>query len=66
MNRKETREYYEKSTMGMSLQEKLKWVNYHIDNIEICYDTIMDSIRPEYNEYRDIRNELLREIKNGK
>lgn len=62
MNSKETREYYEKNTMGMSLEEKLKWVNKRIDSIEISYDTIMDCIRAEYRAYRNIRDELEREI----
>ena len=59
---KETREEYEKMTMGMSLQEKLKWVNNHIDSIEMSYDTIMDNIRPIYREYRNIRFDLEREV----
>ena len=62
MNSKETRKYYEKSTMGMSLQEKLKWVNNHIDSIEMSYDIITDNIRAEYREYRNIRDELEREV----
>lgn len=64
--KKETREFYEKITMGMSREEKLKWVNNHIDSIEMCYDTIMDCIRDEYHEYRDIKDKLLMEIKNAK
>ena len=62
MNSKETREYYEKRTMGMSLEEKLKWVNNRIDSIEMSYDTIMDNIRAEYREYRNIKSELEREV----
>ena len=61
-----TREYYEKSTMGMNVVEKLQWVNNRIDGIEMSYDTIMDSIRDKYCEYRNIRVELEREVeKNG-
>lgn len=64
--KKETREFYEKMTMGMSLQEKLKWVNNSIDSIEMCYDTLLDDVRQEWHEYIDIRDELRVEIKNGK
>lgn len=64
--KKETREFYEKITMGMSLQEKLKWVNNGIDSIEMCYDTFPDDVRQEWHEYIDIRDELREEIKNAK
>lgn len=59
---KETREYYEQKTMGMSVEEKLRWVNNRIDGIEMSYDTIMDNIRDKYREYRNIKVELEREV----
>lgn len=62
MNSKETREYYEEKTKGMSLAEKQRWVINRIDGIEMSYDTIMDSIRDKYREYRKIKSELEREV----
>lgn len=57
------REYFNKHTKGMTLEEKLKWVQSILFYIEID-NYIKD--KEEWREYLKIKDELLKELSNTK
>lgn len=60
-NRKQVRKHFEESTKNMSLKDKLKWIEDIIFDIELA-DIIQDL--ESWNEYYEIKYELIKTIKN--